>query len=72
MSATAGWRKVERTAIGFIQQSVQNGESLSGVDRRSREPSTWGEAAVETPREEDGLFGLVEVWEMAAVVGHMD
>src|ERR1017187_2632432 len=57
-----GWlAQVERTIAGFVQQPVHGGKCLPGVDRAGRESPVGRQTIVETPREEDGPFRVIDV-----------
>src|ERR1035437_135750 len=62
--------KVECASAGFVQQSIHGVERLSGSERGRRESSVGRQAVVETPREENGLWHLVEVRESPPVERH--
>ena len=55
---------------GFVQQTVQGGKCLSGVERVGRESPVGRQTIVETPREEDRLIDLIEVRKSPPVERH--
>src|SRR5260370_32966402 len=62
--------EVERPTAGFVQQSIHGGKCLPGIERGGWKSSVGRQAVVETPSEEDGLAGLIEVWKSSPVEGH--
>lgn len=55
------WRsaQVERSAGGFIQQSIHGGKCFARVKRVGWEHSAPGKTIVKTPRQENGLANLI-------------
>jgi hypothetical protein len=68
----SGLPKVDRTRASFIQQAIERSKRLSGGDRGFRKRSIGRQTAVETPRQEDRVIGVIEVWKASAVEGHED
>jgi len=54
-------KAVERPTAGFVQQSIHGGECLPGIECSGGKSSVGRQAVVETPSEEDGLVGLIDV-----------
>src|ERR1035438_3412197 len=63
--------KVERSTARFVQQSIHGGKRLPGIERGGRERAVRRQTVVETPREENGLFRLVDVRKSPPVERHM-
>jgi hypothetical protein len=62
--------QVEGSTAGFVQQSIHGGKCLSGVERIGRENPVGRQTVMEAPREEDGVFRLINVRKSPPVEGH--
>src|ERR1035441_1318283 len=69
-SASSRLAKVESTTAGFVQQSIHSSKCLSRVETVRRESSVGRQTVVEAPREENGLFRLIDVRKPPAVERH--